>query len=92
LFASELLVDALFKPSGKLNPEHKPKYIHLLAYAVSVTEAVPARGRGQPARPASKEELKPTIQAIEKVQALCSTNKSSTEIIAELSTLYNCIR
>ncbi|KAF4519090.1 hypothetical protein B566_EDAN001682 [Ephemera danica] len=88
----ELLVDALFKPSGKLNPEHKPKYIYLLAYAVSVTEATASRGRGQPARPASKEELKPTMQAIEKVQALCSTNKSSTEIIAELHTLYNCIR
>jgi negative elongation factor C/D len=85
-------VNALFRPTGKLNPEHKPKYIYLLAYAVSVTEGVPARGRGQPARPASKDELKPTMQAIEKVQAICSTNKGTNEIIAELNTLYSCIR
>ncbi|CAB3367523.1 Hypothetical predicted protein [Cloeon dipterum] len=83
----ELLVDALFRPSVKLNPEHKPKYIYLLAYAVSVTEA----GRGR-SKPASKDELIPTKQAIEKVHNICSSNPSSTEIIAELSTLYSCIR
>ncbi|XP_059476504.1 negative elongation factor D [Neocloeon triangulifer] len=83
----ELLVDVLFRPSVKLNPEHKPKYMFLLAYAVSVSEG--GRGRN---KPASKEELKPTMQAIEKVHAICCSNPSSTEIIAELNTLYNCIR
>ena len=40
----------------------------------------------------NKEELKVTMQAIEKVHTICSTSKGSTELIAELSTLYQCIR
>lgn len=34
----ELLIDALFKPSSRVNPEHKPKYVFVLSYAASVTE------------------------------------------------------
>jgi negative elongation factor C/D len=83
----ELLVDILFRPTVKLNPEHKPKYMYLLAYAVSVSEGGRSRNK-----PTSKEELKPTMQAIEKVHAICSSNPSSTEIIAELNALYNCIK
>lgn len=81
---SELLIDSLFKPGVKLNPEHKSKYIYLLAYAASVCEV----GK----KSLNKEELKVTMQAIEKVHTICSTSKGSTELIAELSTLYQCIR
>ena len=36
----ELFVEALFTSKGaKINPDHKHKYIYLLAYAASVTEA-----------------------------------------------------
>ncbi|PNF14869.1 Negative elongation factor D [Cryptotermes secundus] len=88
----ELLVDSLFKPGIKLNPEHKPKYIYLLAYAASVCE-VSSGKKGQPARKTlNKEELKATIQAIEKVHSICNINRGSAELIAELSTLYQCIR
>lgn len=80
----ELLIDSLFKPGVKLNPEHKSKYIYLLAYAASVSEV----GK----KSLNKEELKVTMQAIEKVHTICSTSKGSTELIAELSTLYQCIR
>lgn len=80
----ELLIDSLFKPGVKLNPEHKSKYIYLLAYAASVSEAAK--------KSLNKEELKITMQAIEKVHTICSTSKGSTELIAELSTLYQCIR
>uniref|UniRef100_A0A1B6LG52 Negative elongation factor D n=1 Tax=Graphocephala atropunctata TaxID=36148 RepID=A0A1B6LG52_9HEMI len=80
----ELLVDSLFKPGLKLNPEHKPKYIYLLAYAASVFEL----GK----KILNKEELKMTMQAVEKVHTICSTTKGSTELIAELNTLYHCIR
>ncbi|GLH09589.1 hypothetical protein R5R35_004636 [Gryllus longicercus] len=86
----ELLVDSLFKPGVKLNPEHKPKYIYLLAYAASVCET--AARKGQTRKTVNKEELKPTIQAIEKVHDICNINKGSTELIAELSILYQCIR
>lgn len=34
----DMLIDALFRPKAKLNPDHKPKYIYLLAYASSVAE------------------------------------------------------
>lgn len=91
-YVAELLVDSLFKPGIKLNPEHKPKYIYLLAYAASVCE-VSSGKKGQPARKTlNKEELKATIQAIEKVHSICNINKGSAELIAELSTLYQCIR
>ncbi|KAG8259776.1 beta ketoadipyl CoA thiolase, th1 [Homalodisca vitripennis] len=80
----ELLVDSLFKPGVKLNPEHKPKYIYLLAYAASVFEL----GK----KSLNKDELKMTMQAVEKVHTICSTTKGSTELIAELNTLYHCIR
>lgn len=35
---SELLLESLFKPGQHLNPEHKFKYVYLLAYAASVHE------------------------------------------------------
>lgn len=85
LFITELLVDALFKSGSKLNPEHKSKYMYLLAYAASVCEG------HTPGRPV-KDELKPTMQAIEKVHAVCCSSASSSELIAELPTLYHCIR
>ncbi|XP_063235965.1 negative elongation factor D [Bacillus rossius redtenbacheri] len=85
----ELLVDALFKPGVKLNPEHKPKYIYLLAYAASVHESPGKKGQG---KTLCKDELKQTVQAVEKVHTICNVNKGSTELVAELSTLYQCIR
>lgn len=85
----ELLVDALFKPGVKINPEHKSKYIYLLAYAASVCDIPAKKGHS---RKLNKDELKTTIQAIEKVHNICNINKGSTELIAELQTLYQCIR
>ena len=35
---ADLLIETLFKPGSHVNPDHKHKYIHLLAYAVSVHE------------------------------------------------------
>ena len=35
---ADLLIEALFRPGHKVNPEHKFKYIFLLAYAVCVHE------------------------------------------------------
>lgn len=89
VYFTELLVDALFKPGVKINPEHKSKYIYLLAYAASVCETTPKKGN---TRKTNKDDLKTTIQAIEKVHNICNVNKGSTELIAELQTLYQCIR
>lgn len=83
------MVDALFKPGVKLNPEHKPKYIYLLAYAASVCEMISKKGQK---KTFNKEELKSTIQAIETVHTICNINKGSSELIAEIATLYQCMR
>lgn len=88
----ELLVDSLFRPGVKLNPEHKSKYMFLLAYATSVSESVPSGSKSKGKRGLNKEELKATTLAIDKVHNICCTGKGSTELIADLSTLYNCIR
>lgn len=84
----DLLVDALFKPGSKINPDHKSKYIHLLAYAASVHETFKKNQR----KSLNRDELKPTIQAIEKVHNVCNENKGSTELVAEVNALYQCIR
>lgn len=86
----ELLVDSLFKPGVKLNPEHKPKYIYLLAYSASVCELPPRKGMTR--KTVNKDELKATIQAIEKVHDVCNINKGSAELISELNVIYQCIR
>lgn len=84
----DLLLSALFKPSAKLNPEHKPKYIYLLAYAASVYEMYKKGVR----KSINKDELKATMQAIEKVNAISNEKTGSFELLAELNTLYQCIR
>lgn len=85
----DLLVDALFKPGVKLNQEHKPKYIYLLAYASSVCEILLKKNN---IRKQNKDELQKTIEAIEKVHSICNVNKGSTELIAELNTIYQSIK
>uniref|UniRef100_A0A2C9LZW2 Uncharacterized protein n=1 Tax=Biomphalaria glabrata TaxID=6526 RepID=A0A2C9LZW2_BIOGL len=84
----DLLVDALYNPASKITAEHKSKYIYLLAYSVSVVESS-RRGKG---RRLNKEELKSTIQAIEKTHTLLVNHKGSSELIAEVNTLFSCIR
>lgn len=80
----ELLIDALFKPSSRVNPDHKPKYIFVLSYAASVTEVFKKGQR----KSINKDELKPTTQALERVQSLCAENKSSSELISDINTLF----
>ncbi|KAK3086810.1 hypothetical protein FSP39_023845 [Pinctada imbricata] len=80
----ELLIEALFKPNSRINPEHKSKYIFVLSYAASVTEMYKKGQR----KNINRDELKPTTQALEKVEALCSKNKSSSELIGDVNTLF----
>jgi len=90
---AELLVDALFKPGMKLNPEHKPKYVYLVAYAASVCETWTKKaGGGGRIKSINKEELKATERAVERVAEICASNKGSGELLAELATLYECIK
>jgi len=84
----DLLIDALYNRSHRINPEHMSKYIYLLAYSVSVVESQ-RRGKG---RRLNKEELKSTSQAIEKTHTLIRNHKGSSDLIAEVATLFTCIK
>ncbi|CAK8695731.1 negative elongation factor D-like [Clavelina lepadiformis] len=85
----ELFVDCLFTTSGaKINPDHKHKYIYLLAYAASITETWHRAER----RSILRDELIPTAQAIDKVHHLVCEIKGHAELLSEISTLYQCIR
>merc|ERR1712045_245675 len=86
----QLLIDALFKPGSKLNQEHKSKYIFLLAYASSVCDTYSVKKGGR--KTLNKDEVKGTMQALEKVHSICSSTKGNMELIAELDTLYKCIK
>lgn len=86
----ELLIDALFRPESKINQEHKSKYIFLLAYASSVCDTWNYKRGAR--KNLNKEELKGTTQAAEKVHSILSVSKGATDLIAELGTLYQCIR
>lgn len=81
-----MLISSLFSPSSKLNPEHKSKYIYLLAYAGSVLEVFKRNQR----QSLKQNDLKTTIQAIEKV--LACVGKTSSELIVDIPTIYSCIR
>ncbi|GAB6023719.1 beta ketoadipyl CoA thiolase, th1 [Chamberlinius hualienensis] len=84
----DLLIDSLFKPGTKINPEHKSKYIYLLAYTASVHEIFKKNQR----KSLNKDELKATTQAVEKVHQICIENRGLTELVAEINTLYQCVR
>jgi len=60
-----------------------------LAYAAAVCEVQAKKGQK---RSWTKDELKPTIQAIETVHSICNVNKGSSELMADLSNLYQCLR
>ncbi|KAM4030277.1 negative elongation factor C/D [Anomaloglossus baeobatrachus] len=85
----DLFMQSLFKPGAKINQDHKHKYIHILAYAASVVETWKKNKRVN----INKDELKSTSKAIETVHNLCcNENKGASELVAELGTLYQCIR
>lgn len=88
----DLLLDALFRPGSKVHPEHKPKYIYLLAYSSAVFEQGIGGKKGGSRKHVNKDELKTTLQAIEKVNVVCSQKMGHAELLSEVGTLYNCIK
>lgn len=84
----DLLLDALFRPGSRLNPEHRPKYVYLLAYAGSVYET---RRKGV-RKSLNRDELRATQQAVEKVHMLCQERRGSSELVPELGALFQAMR
>ena len=58
--SSELLVQALFKPGSTINPDHKEKYVYILAYAASVYNQVCSSMSVQAACPSSVHSSLPS--------------------------------
>ena len=72
-----------------MNPDHKEKYIYLLAYATSVYE----REDDDDERDIIKDELTVTQEAIETAHSICcSANDSHTELLSRISTLFSSLR
>ena len=89
LSLSELLVQALFKPGSTVNPDHKEKYLYLLAYATSVYESA----SGSDDSIVIKDDLLPTQEAIETACMICSAaNDSYTELLTRIGKLFECLR
>lgn len=84
----ELMLDSLFKPGSRVNPEHRPKYIYLLSYAVSVVEQTGRGGR----KSVNKDHLEYTSSALDKVATICQEKKGSIELLCEVNTLYQYIK
>ena len=82
----ELLVQAFFKPGSTINPDHKDKYLHILAYAASVYDS---SSSGEP----HKEELESTKKAIESAHMICSrASASHAELQVEIPTLFDVVK
>lgn len=84
----DLMLDSLFKPGSRINPEHRPKYIYLLSYAVSVVEQINRGGR----KSVNKDHLEYTSSALDKVATICQEKKGSIELLCEVNTLYQYIK
>lgn len=85
----QLLIKSLFTPGAVINPDHKHKYIFLLAFATCAHETWRKGKRIS----MIKDEMKATTQAIEKVHAICQKeDKGGTELLAELDAIFKHIR
>ena len=84
----DLILDSLFKPGSKVNPEHRPKYIYLLSYAVSVVEQFKKGSR----RSINRDHLEYTSSALDKVASICQERRGSIELLCEVNTLYQYIK
>lgn len=84
----DLLIDALFKPGIKLNPEHKPKYLYIISYAASVVEVWKKGIR----KTINRDELKTTNQALEKAHSLSVESKGYNELLSEVGTIFQCLK
>ena len=82
-------MDSLFKPGSHINPEHKSKYTYILGYSAAVYE----NWKNGVRLSVSKDELKGTVQAIDRVHSVCSREIGGTlQLSSEVGMLYQCIR
>lgn len=82
----DLLVQAFFKPGSTINPDHKEKYLYILAYAISIHDD---KSTGEPCL----KEFQNTKKAIETAHMICSrASVSHAELQVEVPTLFECMK
>ena len=84
----DMLINYFFEPTAKPNPEHKVKYLHLLAYASCVWETFNEQGERTDI---NMDELDETKILIETAYTICHENKASSDILADLNELFRCM-
>lgn len=92
----ELLVQTFFKPGSAINPDHKEKYLHVLAYAVSShddTRPLGSAGNNTHQPSSSSEQFEQTKKAVETAHMICSrASVSHAELQVEIPTLFECMK
>ncbi|CAF1011756.1 unnamed protein product [Brachionus calyciflorus] len=83
----DMLISYFFEPSAKLNPEHKDKYLYLLAYASSVCEIY----NGEERLSIIKNNLDETKILIQTAYTICHENKASSDLLGDLNELFKCL-
>ena len=79
-------MQAFFKPGAAINPDHKDKYLHVLAYAVSVYQDTDA---SEPCM----DDFQQTKKAIEMAHIICMrASASHAELQVEIPTLFECMK
>ena len=79
-------MQAFFKPGSAINPDHKEKYLYVLAYAVSVYDD---KLSSEPCL----DEFQQTKKAIETAHFICSrASVSHAELQVEIPSLFNSMK
>lgn len=79
-------MQAFFKPGSAINPDHKEKYLYVLAYAVSCHDK-PLESEH------SQQEFQQTKKAVETAHVICSrASVSHAELQVEIPTLFECMK
>lgn len=80
-------MQAFFKPGSAINPDHKEKYLHVLAYAVSMHDKVSDSNSEQ------WEVFHHTKKAVETAHMICSrASASHAELQVEIPTLFEVMK
>ncbi len=75
-------MQAFFKPGSAINPDHKDKYLYVMANAVSMLDSS-----------SDDEEFQHTRKAVETAHVICTrASGSHAELQVEIPTLFECMK
>ncbi|KAL6062165.1 putative Endonuclease III [Balamuthia mandrillaris] len=78
----DIFIRDMFDPNKSLNPAHKVKYLHVLAFAVSVRDERHFQEETGERGTIHKGDFAETLKALKTVQPICQTNHFGSELLA----------